>query len=287
MGKLNLSRRTFAKLSAATAATAVIGCAVPGAALAEDAEAPSRGSEIKRVRTCCRGCGKMECGVWVTVENGRAVRWRATSSVPVHGQLLHEIAVVLQAAYHPDRLYHPMKRTNPKGEEPGLAAHHLGRGHARPSARSSRRSRTSTAVSPSSTCAARPVSGCTAPTRSTSGCSTRPTPMWRPRSARARVASWPLDQLGRRRSWMALRRRAARVRAVGHRVRDLQLRRLLPQPGGPHERRRDAHLHRPAPVRLGQGGRLLAEPASPAPTARWRWPGSTSSSRRTSIDGSS
>ena len=52
MGKLNLSRRTFAKLSAATAATAVIGCAVPGAALAEDAEAPSRGSEIKRVRTC-------------------------------------------------------------------------------------------------------------------------------------------------------------------------------------------------------------------------------------------
>ena len=26
MGKLNLSRRTFAKLSAATAATAVIGC---------------------------------------------------------------------------------------------------------------------------------------------------------------------------------------------------------------------------------------------------------------------
>ena len=71
MGKLNLSRRTFAKLTAATAATAVVGCAVPGAALAEDAEAPSRGSEIKRVRTCCRGCGKMECGVWVTVENGQ------------------------------------------------------------------------------------------------------------------------------------------------------------------------------------------------------------------------
>ena len=74
MGKLNLSRRTFAKLTAATAATAVVGCAVPGAALAEDAEAPSRGSEIKRVRTCCRGCGKMECGVWVTVENGRAIK---------------------------------------------------------------------------------------------------------------------------------------------------------------------------------------------------------------------
>ena len=95
MGKLNLSRRTFAKLSAATAATAVIGCAVPGAALAEDAEAPSRGSEIKRVRTCCRGCGKMECGVWVTVENGRAVKVEGDQIVvPVVGQLLRQVAVV-------------------------------------------------------------------------------------------------------------------------------------------------------------------------------------------------
>ena len=120
MGKLNLSRRTFAKLSAATAATAVIGCAVPGAALAEDAEAPSRGSEIKRVRTCCRGCGKMECGVWVTVENGRAVKVEGDqSSFQSSGNCCGKSQSSLQAAYHPDRIYHPMKRTNPKGEEPG------------------------------------------------------------------------------------------------------------------------------------------------------------------------
>ena len=25
----------------------------------------------------------------------------------------------IQAAYHPDRIYHPLKRTNPKGEDPG------------------------------------------------------------------------------------------------------------------------------------------------------------------------
>ena len=107
-------------MSAATAATAVIGCAVPGAALAEDAEAPSRGSEIKRVRTCCRGCGKMECGVWVTVENGRAVKVEGDqSSFQSSGNCCGKSQSSLQAAYHPDRIYHPMKRTNPKGEEPG------------------------------------------------------------------------------------------------------------------------------------------------------------------------
>ncbi len=120
MGKLNLSRRTFAKLTAATAATAVVGCAVPGAALAEDAEAPSRGSEIKRVRTCCRGCGKMECGVWVTVENGRAIKSEGDqSSFQSSGNHCGKGQASIQAAYHPDRIYHPLKRTNPKGEDPG------------------------------------------------------------------------------------------------------------------------------------------------------------------------
>ena len=118
MGKLNLSRRTFAKLTAATAATAVVGCAVPGAALAEDAEAPSRGSEIKRVRTCCRGCGKMECGVWVTVENGRAVKVEGDqSSFQSSGNCCGKSQSSLQAAYHPDRIKYPMKRTNPKGDD--------------------------------------------------------------------------------------------------------------------------------------------------------------------------
>ena len=118
MGKLNLSRRTFAKLTAATAATAVVGCAVPGAALAEDAEAPSRGSEIKRVRTCCRGCGKMECGVWVTVENGRAIKSEGDqSSFQSSGGL-------------PSRSYLSSAEANePQGRRPRLGAHHVGRGH--------------------------------------------------------------------------------------------------------------------------------------------------------------
>ncbi|MFR5091397.1 MAG: molybdopterin-dependent oxidoreductase [Adlercreutzia equolifaciens] len=69
---------------------------------------------------CRRGCGKMECGVWVTVENGRAVKVEGDqSSFQSSGNCCGKSQSSLQAAYHPDRIYHPMKRTNPKGEEPG------------------------------------------------------------------------------------------------------------------------------------------------------------------------
>ena len=92
----------------------------PNAALAEDAGAAARGDDVKRVRTCCRGCGKMECGVWVTVQNGRAVKVEGDqSSFQSSGNCCGKSQSSIQAAYHPDRIYHPMKRTNPKGEDPG------------------------------------------------------------------------------------------------------------------------------------------------------------------------
>ena len=71
MGELNLTRRAFTKLAAVTGAAVACTAAAPNAALAEDAGAAARGDDVKRVRTCCRGCGKMECGVWVTVQNSR------------------------------------------------------------------------------------------------------------------------------------------------------------------------------------------------------------------------
>ena len=75
MGRLTMTRRSFAKLSVTTAALATFaGTLALGTALAEDATTASKGTEVKHVRTCCRGCGKMECGVFVTVENGRAVK---------------------------------------------------------------------------------------------------------------------------------------------------------------------------------------------------------------------
>ena len=120
MGELNLTRRAFTKLAAVTGAAVACTAAAPNAALAEDAGAAARGDDVKRVRTCCRGCGKMECGVWVTVENGRAVKVEGDqSSFQSSGNCCGKSQSSLQAAYHPDRIYHPMKRTNPKGEEPG------------------------------------------------------------------------------------------------------------------------------------------------------------------------
>ena len=120
MGELNLTRRAFTKLAAVTGAAVACTAAAPNAALAEDAGAAARGDDVKRVRTCCRGYGKMECGVWVTVQNGRAVKVEGDqSSFQSSGNCCGKSQSSIQAAYHPDRIYHPMKRTNPKGEDPG------------------------------------------------------------------------------------------------------------------------------------------------------------------------
>ena len=120
MGKLTMTRRAFAKLSAATAAVATVGAASYGTALAENKVSQVEASEIKRIRSCCRGCGKMECGVWVTVQNGRVIKTEGDqSSSQSSGNHCSKGQASLQACYHPQRIYHPMKRTNPKGEEPG------------------------------------------------------------------------------------------------------------------------------------------------------------------------
>lgn len=63
----------------------------------------------------------MECGVWVTVENGRAVKIEGDDSAwQSNGNCCTKSQASLQAAYHPDRLMYPMKRTNPKdADDPG------------------------------------------------------------------------------------------------------------------------------------------------------------------------
>ncbi len=118
MAKLNLSRRSFLKAAAATCAAAGLSAGAVPQALAESGKA--RSGDVEVVRTTCRGCGKMECGVWVTVENGRAVRVEGDQSAPQSmGNCCTKSQSSMQAAYHPSRLYYPMKRTNPKGEDPG------------------------------------------------------------------------------------------------------------------------------------------------------------------------
>ena len=119
LGK-TLTRRAFAKISAIAAGVAAVGSNVAPQALAEisGTDVVQDQGGVKRVRSCCRACGKMECGVWVVVENGRAIRTEGDESA-FHSMGNHcsKGQASLQAAYHPDRLYHPMKRTNPKGED--------------------------------------------------------------------------------------------------------------------------------------------------------------------------
>ena len=118
---MNLTRRNFVTLTAALGAAAAL-ASQPTTALAEqDTAVAAEANDVKHVRTCCRGCGKMECGVWVTVQNGRAIRVEGDESAfQSMGNCCIKSQSSLQAAYHPDRLYHPMKRTNPRGaDDPG------------------------------------------------------------------------------------------------------------------------------------------------------------------------
>ena len=78
----SMTRRTFAKVAAIAGAAAAFASA-PLSALAEipldktdlvETEMGDQGDGVKLVRTCCRACGKNECGVIVTVKDGRAVK---------------------------------------------------------------------------------------------------------------------------------------------------------------------------------------------------------------------
>ena len=169
------------------------------------------------------------------------------SYVPVVGQLLRASrSRRIQAAVPPrPHLRYPMKRTNPKGEESRLGAHHLGRGHGRPSARSSTRSSSKYGgQSIFNMCGTSRQWVYGALRRSTSGCfghSQRPCRP--PRSARARVASCGCDQLGRTAPpWMALRDGPRVYVQWGTASGVLELRRQLPQPSWTASSAADTHI---------------------------------------------
>ena len=115
-----MSRRSFMRLAGVTSAALALTSATAPAALAEEHDSGTVASSdgVQRIRTMCRGCGKMECGVWVTVENGRAIKIEGDeSSFASSGNSCSKSQASLQACYHPDRLAYPMKRTNPKGDD--------------------------------------------------------------------------------------------------------------------------------------------------------------------------
>lgn len=121
MVKLSMTRRTFSRIAAVTGATAMLSSnASVVSALAEDVDGGDDSGGIEYIRTSCRGCGKMECGTWATVQNGRVVKIEGDESAfQSAGNCCAKSQASLQAAYHPDRLRYPMKRTGLKGENPG------------------------------------------------------------------------------------------------------------------------------------------------------------------------
>ena len=121
MSKLSMSRRSFVKTAAVTSAAVALSGSATTVALAEDAQAGAGAGEIKRIRTGCRGCGKMECGVIAVVQDGKVIRIEGDpEAFQSMGNCCTKSQSSLQAAYHPDRLRYPLKRTNPKdNDDPG------------------------------------------------------------------------------------------------------------------------------------------------------------------------
>lgn len=117
MAHLSLTRRSFVKAAAVAGAAASLGFAAqPSNALAEGKDETA--GEVKRIRSCCRACGKVECGVWVTVQDNKVIKVEGDeSSAHSRGHCCAKSQSSMLALYHPDRLRYCMKRTNPKGED--------------------------------------------------------------------------------------------------------------------------------------------------------------------------
>ncbi|MDR0514008.1 MAG: molybdopterin-dependent oxidoreductase [Coriobacteriaceae bacterium] len=109
-----MTRRSFLKATAVLGAATALTQTGLSQALAQD-DTVSTADDVKVIRTACRGCGKMECGVLVTVQNGRAVKVEGDPNAFMSdANCCSKSQASIQACYHPDRLMYPMKRTNPK-----------------------------------------------------------------------------------------------------------------------------------------------------------------------------
>ncbi|RKI97240.1 twin-arginine translocation signal domain-containing protein [bacterium D16-34] len=117
MAKLSLTRRSFLKAAAIAGAASTLSFAsVPSSALAEGTDESA--GEVERIRSCCRACGKCECGVWVTVQDNKVIKVEGDeSNAHSRGHCCAKSQSSMLALYHPDRLRYVMKRTNPKGED--------------------------------------------------------------------------------------------------------------------------------------------------------------------------
>ena len=67
--------------------------------------------EVTKIRTACRSCHG-GCGVIAHVSDGKVVKVEGDPNSPIsYGSLCSKGLAVTQMAYHPDRILHPMKKT--------------------------------------------------------------------------------------------------------------------------------------------------------------------------------
>lgn len=107
------------KVTAASAVAVAAASAAPYQALAVGETGEDSGGGVKRIRTCCRGCGKIECGLWVTVQDGRVVKIEGDETQPgTRGHCCVKSQSSAQACYHPDRVRYNLVRVNSKDDDP-------------------------------------------------------------------------------------------------------------------------------------------------------------------------
>ncbi len=70
----------------------------------------------KLVRAACPHDCPDTCAMWVTVEDGRAVKVHGDPDHPTtHGALCTKVSRYPERTYHPERVLHPLRRIGPKG----------------------------------------------------------------------------------------------------------------------------------------------------------------------------
>ena len=68
--------------------------------------------EVMKIKTVCRSCHG-GCGVIAHVKGGRVVKVEGDPDSPIsHGAMCTKGLAITQVAYHPDRVLHPMKKTD-------------------------------------------------------------------------------------------------------------------------------------------------------------------------------
>lgn len=112
---MNISRRSFVKLSAfAGAAAAMAGATANNLMQVEPAAAATTGQEQK-IRTICRACLN-NCGVVAHVRDGKVVKLEGDPQDPMNkGAACAKGLAGIQALYNPNRIKYPMKRKGERG----------------------------------------------------------------------------------------------------------------------------------------------------------------------------